>query len=83
VALDVAQTLAESMRLVPYASIAEGVVDLPRPASSVLPGGAVEVGVVEDEELRLKTVTIAVTWEGADRGRLSIVTAVGARQVYR
>jgi hypothetical protein len=41
------------------------------------------MSVVEDDDLRVKTIGIVVHWSGREPGELRIDTAVGAIGIYR
>ena len=82
IALELAASLAERVRVAPYASLATGEIDLS--AEYVpLPEPHATVEVSEDEVLLLKKVIIVVAWGGDRPGSVTVPTAVGSAGVYR
>ena len=82
-AVELAAGVAERLRAADYAVVTSG--DLPlgsEAAGSALPDPRVELVVDEDEDRRLKTVGILVSWQGRDPGTLRLDALVGAASVY-
>ena len=81
-ALELASSVAERVRVAPTASLASGQVDLSSEYVA-LDGAEVQLVVKEDEELQLKRVDVVVTWGGAKPRKLVLPTAVGSAGIYR
>jgi hypothetical protein len=82
IALELAGSLCERLRVAPYESIASCEIDLATEYVP-LPEPAALLAVSEDEDLRLKRVDVVVTWGGDMPGRVLVATAIGSAQVYR
>ncbi len=82
-ATELAASVAERVRSMPYESVASGSVDLSNEILPSLPGRAVQLDVREDPDLLMKQVAITVSWEASPPGRLQLDTAIGSAEVYR
>jgi type II secretory pathway pseudopilin PulG len=81
--VELAATVAERLRVAPYAAVVSGEVDVGDLDTGALPDPVVTVEVEEDDDLGLKDVTIEVSWGGRLAGRLVLETAVGSLGLYR
>lgn len=82
IALELAGSLAERLRVAPYGSVSSSDLDLSGEYVP-LPEPAANLVVTEDEDLQLKRVDVVVTWRGDMPGRVLVATAIGSAQVYR
>jgi type II secretory pathway pseudopilin PulG len=82
-AAELAGSVAERVRVAPYASVASGELDLSGEILADLPEPVVALEVIEDEDTWVRRVGIVVTWGGDMPGMLRLETAIGSAEIYR